>query len=136
MMQYALVLKYFLVMSVLLLGTGVWMFILHTSLSVEGTLDYYAPKTFFGLLETVSPHLFAMAVLVFVLTHFFAIIKGVEQSDYRGMTLWLFIFMLVSNVSGFFIVAESTFFALVKLLSTLLFVLHSLWLMAKLYRLF
>ena len=69
-MNYTTPLKYFFVMTFLLLATGVWMFVLHTSLSIEGVLDYYAPKTFFGLLETVSPHLFAMGLLIFVLTHF------------------------------------------------------------------
>ena len=123
-------------MTILLFITGLWMFVLHTSLSIEGTLDYYAPKTFFGLLETVSPHLFGMGVLVFVLTHFFAIIQGVKQEKYRGFSLWLFLMMLLSNLSGFFIGEENTLLALVKLASTFLFILYGLWAMIKVYKLF
>jgi len=129
-------LRYFLVMTLLLLATGVWMFVLHTSLSIEGTVTYYAPKTFFGLLETVSPHLFGMGILAFVLMHFFGIVQGVKQEEYRGLTLWLFLFMVLTNVSGFFIGEEGSVFALVKLLSTVLFVIYSVWAMFKLYKLF
>lgn len=135
-MNYTTPLKYFFVMTFLLLATGVWMFVLHTSLSIEGVLDYYAPKTFFGLLETVSPHLFAMGLLIFVLTHFFAIIKGIKQENFRSFTLVLFCFMLVMNISGFFIVEEGMFFAFIKLTSTILFVVYNLWAMFKLYKLF
>jgi len=135
-MNFTMPLRYFLIMTLLLLATGVWMFVLHTSLSVEGTVAYYAPKTFFGLLETVSPHLFGMGILVFVLMHFFGIVQGVKQEGYRGLTLWLFLFMVLTNVSGFFIGEEGSVFALVKLLSTVLFVLYSVWAMFKLYKLF
>ncbi len=123
-------------MTIMLLATGMWMFTLHTTLSIGGVLEYYTPKTFFGLLETVSPHLFAMGVLVFVLTHFFAIIKEIEQKKYMWFSLWLFIFMILTNISGFFIGQESDFFALLKLISTLGFVLYSMWAMLKVYKLF
>ena len=135
-MTYFTPLRYFFVMTVMLLATGLWMFVLHTSISIEGTLEYYAPKTFFGLLETVSPHLFGMGVFVFIVTHFFAIIQDVEHKTYRWLSLGLFILMLLSNVSGFFIAAQSDFFALLKLVSTLGFVGYSLWAMFKVYKLF
>ena len=135
-MNYTTPLRYFFVMSILLLVTGLWMFALHTSLNIEGTLEYYAPKTFFGLLETVSPHLFGMGLLVFVLTHFFAVVQGVKQEKFRGFSVMLFLLMLVMNVSGFFIAEESTVFALVKLVSTVLFVFYTLWAMFKVYKLF
>jgi hypothetical protein len=135
-MNYVTPLKYFFVMTVLLLSTGVWMFVLHTSLSVEGTLAHYAPKTFFGLLETVSPHLFGMGILVFVLTHFFAILQDVNQEKYKYFSHLIFAFMLLTNTSGFFIAQESTFFAAIKLVSTVLYVLYSLWAMIKIRKLF
>lgn len=135
MINYALPLKYFMIMSILLLLSGLWMFVLHSSLSIEGTLSYYSPKSFFGLLETVTPHLFGMGILVFVVTHFFAIIEGVESKTYKSFSLGLFMVMLVSNLVGFFISETSVFFAIVKLVSTLLFVLYTLLALFKVYKL-
>ena len=140
-MNYFTPLRYFFVMTVMLLATGLWMFVLHTSLSIDGTLEYYAPKTFFGLLETVSPHFFGMGVLVFIVTHFFAIIQlpmmqDIKQNRYRWLSLGLFSLMFLTNFSGFFIAEESGFFALLKLVSTLGFVGYSLWAMFKVYKLF
>jgi len=135
-MTYFTPLRYFFVMTVMLLATGLWMFILHTSLSIEGTLEYYAPKTFFGLLETVSPHLFGMGVLVFIVTHFFAIMKDVQQDRYKWLSWGLFLLMFLSNISGFFIAEQSALFAFAKLISTLGFVGYSLWAIFKVYKFF
>ena len=135
-MTYFTPLRYFFVMTVMLLVTGLWMFILHTSLSIDGVLEYYAPKTFFGLLETVSPHLFGMGVLVFIVTHFFAILQDVKQDTYKWLSWGLFLLMFLTNVSGFFIAEQSAFFAFLKLISTLGFVGYSLWAMFKVYKLF
>ncbi|MCH9814735.1 MAG: hypothetical protein K0U47_12425 [Epsilonproteobacteria bacterium] len=68
--HFAIVIRYFLLLTVLLLITGAWMFTLHTHWSVDGTTAYYTQKSFFGLLETVSPHLFGMSIIFFILTHF------------------------------------------------------------------
>ena len=121
-MNYAVPLRYFIVMTVMLLLTGLWMFTLHTSLSIDGTMNYYSPKSFYGLLETVNPHLFGMGLLVFILTHFFAVLKGVEQKKYRLLSVLFFVVMLVANLSGFFITEGGVFLSVVKLLSTLLFI--------------
>jgi len=134
-MNYSLPLKYFLVMTVMLLFTGMWLFVLHTSLSVDGILDYYAPKTLFGLLETVSPHLFAMGLVVFILTHFFAIVTSAKQEKFRLFSILFFLIMLLANVSGFFITETGSFFAILKLLSTLLFIGYSLVAIWKVWRL-
>ncbi|CAA6801975.1 MAG: Unknown protein [uncultured Sulfurovum sp.] len=133
-MNYILPLKYFFVMISMLLLTGVWMFVRHTSLSIAGTLSYYEGKSIFGLLETVSPHLFGMAILVFVLTHFFAIISGVEQQRFKLFSLLFFLCMLVANSSVFFIEEGSLFFVLLKLSSTFLFVGLSFFAMYKLLK--
>jgi len=131
-MHYGLTLKYFLVMTLFLVLTGIWMFILNTSLSVEGTAAYYAPKSFYGLLETVSPHLFGMGLIIFILTHFFAILKGVKQENFRTFSILFVLVMLVENFSGFFIMEEGVSLAVIKLLSTLLFVVYTCIAMWKL----
>lgn len=131
-MHYGLTLKYFLVMTLFLLLTGLWMFILNTSLSVEGTAAYYAPKSFYGLLETVSPHLFGMGLIIFILTHFFAILKGVKQESFRTFSILFILVMLLENISGFFIIENGVSLAVIKLLSTLLFVVYTFIAMWKL----
>lgn len=121
-------------MTGMLLSTGVWMFLLHTSLNIEGTVNYYAPKSIFGLLETVSPHLFGMGLLVFILTHFFAIIKHINQKIFISFSICFFIWMLLMNISGFFIVEQGWFFAVIKLVSTLLFVGYTFFAIYKLFK--
>jgi len=134
MPQYGIALRYFFVMTFLVLGSGLWMFVTNTSLSLEGTSSHYALKSFYGLLETVSPHLFAMAVLIFILTHFFAIVSGVKHENFRLFSLLFFTVMLLSNISGFFIDESSLFFTLLKLGSTLLFILFSFFALYKLFK--
>lgn len=134
MPQYGLALRYFFLMTLLVLLSGLWMFVSNTSLGIEGTAGYYAPKSFYGLLETVSPHLFSMAVLIFILTHFFAIVSGVEHKKFRLFSTLFFVVMLLSNFSGFFITEQSLFFTLLKLLSTLLFTLFTLFSLYKLFK--
>ena len=134
-MNYSVPLRYFFMMTVLLLATGIWIILLNTGLNIEGTIKYYAPKTFFGLLETVNPHLFSMGLLLFVLMHFFALLKGAKQETFKGFSLLLFLSMFLSNISGFLISEQCTVFALIKLTSTVFFVFYSLWSLFKLYKL-
>ncbi len=117
-MTYSTVIRYFLVLLSMLLLSGLWMFVQY--ISVDGVSTYYAKKSFFGLLETVSPHLFGMGVVFFILTHFFAVVKGISKPS-RLITV-LFIMMVVSNLSGFFIYHDSVLLALVKVLSTLIMI--------------
>ena len=112
------IIRYFLLMTTLLFLTGLWMFIEHTSLSLEGVLKYYEPKSFFGLLETVSPHLFGMSLVVFILTHFYTVVEGIEQK--KNWLFGLFGLMIIDNLSGFFI--GDIFFSFLKLLSTILII--------------
>jgi len=132
MMNYTIALRYFFAMTLLLLFTGVWMFVLNTSLSIEGTTAYYAPKSFHGLIETVSPHLFGMGLIIFILTHFFAILKGVKQENFKTFSLLFVLVMLLENLSAFFITEDGLILPVVKLLSTLLFVVYTCVAMWKL----
>lgn len=133
-MKYHVPLRYALIMLILLVATGGWMFVLHTSVTIDGVMAYYAPKTFYGLLETVAPHLFGMGIVVFILTHFFAVIKGVAKEYYRGFSILFFSFMLLTNLTGFWITEGSLYLSLCKLVSTVLFVLYTLIASYKLFK--
>ena len=119
-MTYNTVIKYFLILLSMLLLSGLWMFVVHTGLSVGGTNAYYAKKSFYGLLETVSPHLFGMGVVFFILTHFFTMVKGLEKPS--KWIILLFIMMLSSNLVGFFITQESSILSFIKIASTLIMI--------------
>ncbi len=126
-MSYQAPIRYFLILLSMLLLSGFWMFASHTGLTIDGVNVYYAKKSFYGLLETVSPHLFGMGVVFFIMTHFFTVIKNVSIP--KGIIV-LFALILLSNVSGFFI----SYLALVKLLSTLLLIILSFVLIWKLQK--
>ncbi len=120
-----LVIQYFLLMLLLLLITGTWMLLLHTSLSLENFTNYYVQKSVYGLLEVVTPHLFAMGTVVFILTHFLAL-KNKNSALESKLTLSLFTVMLVSNLSVFFISETMPWLVWVKLVATSLFLVLSL----------
>ena len=127
--DYKLSIRYFLLMSLMLLITGIWMLLLHTTLSIESFTNYYVQKSIFGLLEVVSPHLFAMGTIVFIVTHFLSL-KQRNSSFENKLTVMLFAVMLISNFSGFVITEHTTYFTWVKMLSTVLFfvfMLLSMW---------
>ncbi|CAA6800484.1 MAG: Unknown protein [uncultured Sulfurovum sp.] len=129
---YAVVIRYFLLMFLMLLITGVWLLLLHSSLTLESFTNYYVQKTIFGLLEVVTPHLFAMGTAVFILTHFLSLNK--KNSSYENkLTLTLFSSMLLSNLSVFFISEQSTWIIWIKLISTLLFLILSLLTIYKVF---
>lgn len=129
---YAVVIRYFLLMFLMLLITGVWLLLLHSSLTLESFTNYYVQKTIFGLLEVVTPHLFAIGTTVFILTHFLSLNK--KNSSYENkLTLTLFSSMLLSNLSVFFISEQSTWIIWIKLISTLLFLILSLLTIYKVF---
>ena len=129
---YALTIRYFLVLLLMLLLTGLWMLIEQTGFEIVQLTDHYAKKGLLGLLETISPHLFAMGTVVFVVTHFLALEKENTRVESVMSTL-LFVVMLFSNLSAFFISYESLLFSWVKLLSILFFFLFLLFVMLRVF---
>lgn len=123
--DYKVSIRYFLLMLLMLLLTGIWMLLLHTSLSVDGFSNYYVQKSVFGLLEVATPHLFAMGTVIFILTHFLSLNRR-NSSFESKLTLALFTVMIVSNLSGFIITEQTTYLVWVKIISTVLFLVFSL----------
>ena len=130
---YAVSIRYFLLMLFMLLITGVWMLLLHTSLSLEGFSNYYAEKSSFGLLEVVTPHLFAMGIVIFVLTHFLSL-KNKNSSLESKVTLLLFAMMILSNISVFFITETTKWISVIKFSSTLAFLLLCMFVMFRVFK--
>lgn len=116
----------------MLLFSGFWMFIEHTSLNIQELTQYYAQKSLFGLLETVNPHLFGMGVVIFTLTHFLAL-KNKNTPLESKLSIGLFTVMIFSNLSGFFIEESTILIAWIKLGATLLLMILSSILIVKVY---
>lgn len=129
---YASTIRYFLIMLLMLLFSGFWMFIEHTSLNIQELTQYYAQKSLFGLLETVNPHLFGMGVVIFTLTHFLAL-KNKNTPLESKLSIGLFTVMIFSNLSGFFIEESTILIAWIKLGATLLLMILSSILIVKVY---
>ena len=129
---YAIVIRYFLVMLLLLLITGVWMLLLHTSFSLESITNYYVKKSLLGNLEVITPHLFAMGTVVFTLTHFLAL-KCLNSSFESKVSLALFGVMLLSNLTPLGINETMAWLVWVKIGSTLLFLVLSLVIMVQVF---
>ena len=122
--QYHLIIRYFLLMFLMLLITGIWLLLLNSSFSFESFTNYYVQKSVFGLLEIVTPHLFAMGIVIFILTHFLAL--NTKHTNFNNkITLTLFTFMLLSNLSSFFITQSTTYMIWLKIISILLLLLFS-----------
>ena len=122
--QYHLIIRYFLLMFLMLLITGIWLLLLNSSFSFESFTNYYVQKSVFGLLEIVTPHLFAMGIVIFILTHFLAL--NTKHTNFNNkITLTLFTFMLLSNLSSFFITQSTIYMIWLKIISILLLLLFS-----------
>lgn len=122
---YKVTINYFLIILLLMLVTGVWMVLLQTSLNLDNITDYYVNKSLLSILEVLTPHLFAMGTVVFILTHFLSL-KNKNTALETQLSSLLFILMLLSNLSLFFITETTPWMVWVKLIS-LLFSLFLMW---------
>ncbi len=128
---YAIPIKYMLLYVVLILVSGVWLFLLSQGLdsseSVMHTLKNIisAPeaKSIQGLIEVLTPHLFAMATLIFVAAHFMLFSTNVSQRVSLIVAMLLFVFALFDIFSYFFITFGWFVSGWIKILSMLVFVL-------------
>jgi len=129
---YKVTINYFLIMLLLMLVTGVWMVLLQTSLNLENITEYYVNKSLLSILEVLTPHLFAMGTVVFILTHFLSL-KNKNTALETKLSSLLFIVMLLSNLSLFFITETTPWMVWIKLISLTLLLLFSLFLMWRVF---
>jgi len=124
---YLITVQYFLIMLLMLLVTGIWMLLLQTSFTLTAFTQYYVNKSFYGLIETVTPHLFAMGTVVFILTHLLSLNNKNSALESKLSTL-LFISMILSNLSLFLITEATSWLIWIKIIATTLFLLLSIFL--------
>lgn len=128
---YAIPVKYMLIYVVLILLSGLWLFLLSQGLdnseSVIHTLDNVintpAAKSVEGLIEVATPHLFAIGTLIFVTAHFMLFSTKVSQKVSLMVAMFLFAFALLDIFSYFAITFGLVVSGWIKLLAMSLFVL-------------
>lgn len=84
---YKLPIGYMVLYTLLILGTGVWLFLLSQGLSESGSfaetlqkvISSPAAKSLHNLAEISVPHLFALGTLIFVAAHFMLFSTKVPQ---------------------------------------------------------
>lgn len=99
---YSLPIRYMLLYVILILMSGVWLFLLSQGLdsseNVISTLKSFivspAEKSIQGLIEVAAPHLFAIGTLLFVAAHFMLFSTKVSPKVSLRVSMLLFAFAL------------------------------------------
>ena len=120
---------YLLLYTVLLLGSGLWLFLLSQGLAssegIAATLEKIIltpePKSMHNFVEVATPHMFAMGSLVFVVAHFMLFSTKISQKISLIVSMILFVFFLFNIFSYGLISFEILSSGWIKLLSMLLF---------------
>ena len=128
---YSLPIRYMIIYVILILMSGLWLFLLSQGLecseSLLGTLKNViaspAEKSMEGLTEVATPHLFAMGTLIFVAAHFMLFSTKISQKSSLIVAMALFIFALFDIFSYFAIAFGLVVSGWVKLVALSGFVL-------------
>ena len=139
--NYRLSIIYFCLFSLLLLGSSIALFIYKIGFSVESIRLYYLgdeanfiqAKSFEGLLEVLTPHSFAIALFVMVISHFILFIKKAKTAKNIALVIALFISAFLEIISPLFIINGYTFFAYVKFMSFISLEVLSLYFVGIVY---
>jgi hypothetical protein len=127
---YSLPIKYMIIYVILILMSGVWLFLLSQGLecseSVMSTLKnviaFPAEKSVEGLIEVATPHLFAIGTLIFVTAHFMLFSTKISQKMSLIVAMFLFIFALFDIFSYFAIAFGLVVSGWVKLVAVSVFI--------------
>jgi len=127
---YHIPIAYMLVYVVGILVTGVWLFLLSQGLGssdILQTLTQIATlpetKSLHNFIEVATPHLFAMATLIFVVAHFMLFSTKISQRFSLRFSVLLFIVALLNILAYILIIFGVVVSGWIKLLLLALFVL-------------
>lgn len=106
---YSLPIRYMLIYVILILMSGVWLFLLSQGLecsegiiaTLKSVITAPADKSIEGLIEVAAPHLFAIGTLIFVTAHFMLFSTKFSQKISLVVAMFLFIFALFDIFSYF-----------------------------------
>ncbi|WP_309498900.1 hypothetical protein [Sulfurovum sp.] len=127
---YAIPIKYMLIYAVLILASGLWLFLLSQGLDSSQSMMHTlkdvisAPdtKSIRGLIEVATPHLFAMSAFIFVAAHFMLFSTKVPQKVSLVIAMLLFALALFDIFSYFAITFGLVVSGWIKILAISVFV--------------
>ncbi len=127
--SYLYAITYFSLMSLLLIISGIWIFIEKIGFNLASIIAYYAgdqlhgipAKSLYGQLEVLVPHLGAMGLFIMVVMHFLVFTPVREKKYFIPLSLLLFFSAFTSITSGVIISFGVHQFAIVKLVSFCMF---------------
>jgi len=127
---YSLPIRYMLIYVILILMSGLWLFLLSQGLecseSIISTLKNViaspAHKSIEGLIEVATPHLFAIGTLIFVAAHFMLFSTKVSQKMSLIVAMVLFILALFDIFSYFAITFGLVVSGWIKLVAISMFI--------------
>jgi hypothetical protein len=128
---YSIPIRYMLIYVVLILVSGLWLFLLSQGLDSSGSvmntiknvISTPEVKSLEGIIEVATPHIFAIGTLIFVSAHFMLFSTKISQKASLVVAMILFTFALFDIFSYFAITFGLLVSGWIKLLSMLLFVL-------------
>ena len=134
---YRIPIAYLLVYIVLILGTGVWLFLLSQGLDTQENIGAtlqkvgFTPieKSVYNFVEVATPHMFAIGSMIFVLAHFMLFSTRVSQKFSLTIAILLYIAMFINIFSYVAIMFGLFVSGWIKLVTIGLFVLLFLFLL-------
>jgi len=98
---------YLLLYTVVILATGIWLFLLSQGLNgsegiaaaLEKIIAAPEAKSLHNLVEVATPHLFAMGTLIFVVAHFMLFSTKISQRRSLIVAMTAFVLALVNILS-------------------------------------
>ncbi|HFQ62188.1 MAG TPA: hypothetical protein ENK39_07835 [Epsilonproteobacteria bacterium] len=127
---YHIPIAYMLVYVLLILGTGIWLFLLSQGLESADMMQTLSqivtlpePKSLHNFIEVATPHLFAMGTLIFVVAHFMLFSTNIPQRFSLHVSMLLFVVALLNIAAYLLIITGFVVSGWIKLLSMGLFVL-------------
>ena len=128
---YNIPIIYMIVYVILILFSGIWLFLLSQGLNgSDGVIDTIGhivfspePKSMHSFIEVATPHMFAIGAMVFVVSHFMLFSTKIYQKTSLIVFILLFVFTLFNIFSYGAIIFGLMVSGWIKLFSMIVFVL-------------
>ncbi len=119
----------------MLLVSGVTLFLSKIGIGLDDITKYYhgdealyiSAKSFYGLLESSTPHLGAMGLFIMVIGHFILFVSHKYRKGIVPIFIALFISAFLDIVSGFFVSRGFLWFSILKQVSFITFISFSIY---------
>ncbi len=128
---YKIPIGYMLIYVVLILVSGLWLFLLSQGLdssesmihTIQTIIHTPKPKSLHNFIEVAAPHVFAIGTLIFVVAHFMLFSTKISQKVSLIVAMLLFTVALF-NIFAYLVISVGLLVSgWIKLVSLLLFVL-------------